>query len=456
MSSNLPRVARALFLILTLPFLGLAYQDMEVSLQGVSDLLLKDDFEEAAEILEGLVETADVLAFKGEIEFRRGRFEAAGSYYTRALELEGNTPRAHFGLGKLRLGKMRLEEAIESLGRAVELEPEEAIYHLMLADAWAFEGNLAEQIRQLEAYVALEPTYNPDRVTQVEAALEVIRDFGSESIGAYELPDEPEPIAISQGLNLIFADLMVGDRGPFEFIVDTGASQTVFTEALLDDLGLIPIASTLIHGIGGEGTVESNIYRIDELVFGNVEVRNLPVGTLSDPLVGQLADGIFSTATFSDELVSIDYPRSRIEFNVSDDGVRADHIPAWFFSNLVLLPLEINDVHEGLFLLDTGAVTTVLSHNMAANLGVHEDTPGARIGGGIAGIAGAGGTVLLVPDVTLETPENREYFSQVVSVDLGEISETLGFELSGVIGYDFLRAYRISIDFQNAEVVLSK
>ena len=118
-------------------------------------------------------------------------------------------------------------------------------------------------------------------------------------------------------------------------------------------------------------------------------------------LVGQLADGIFSTATFSDELVSIDYPRSRIEFNVSDDGVRADHIPAWFFSNLVLLPLEINDVHEGLFLLDTGAVTTVLSHNMAGKLGVHEDTPGARIGGGIAGIAGAGGTVLLVPDVTL-------------------------------------------------------
>ena len=455
MSSNLPRVARALFLILTLPFLGLAYQDMEVSLQGVSDLLLKDDFEEAAEILKGLVETADVFAFKGEIEFRRGRFEAAGSYYTRALELEENTPRAHFGLGKLRLGKMRLEEAIESLGRAVELEPEEAIYHLTLADAWAFEGNLAEQIRQLEAYVALEPTYNPDRVTQVEAALAVIRDFGSESIGAYELSDEPEPIAISQGLNLIFADLMVGDRGPFEFIVDTGASQTVFTEALLDDLGLIPITSTLIHGIGGEGTVESNIYRIDELVFGNVEVRNLPVGTLSDPLVGQLADGIFSTATFSDELVSIDYPRSRIEFNVSDDGVRADHIPAWFFSNLVLLPLEINDVHEGLFLLDTGAVTTVLSHNMAGKLGVHEDTPGARIGGGIAGIAGAGGTVLLVPDVTFETPENREYFSQVVSVDLGEISETLGFELSGVIGYDFLRAYRISIDFQNAEVVLS-
>ena len=446
----------ALLLLLTFPFLGLAYQDMEVSLQGVSDLLLKDDFEEAAEILAGLVETADVLAFKGEIEFRRGRFEEAGSYYTRALELRANTSRAHFGRGKLRLGKMRLEEAVESLRRAVQLEPEEAIYHLTLADAWAFEGNLAEQTRQLEAYVALEPTYNPDRLTQVEAALEVIRDFGSESIGAYELPDEPEPIAISQGLNLIFADLMVGDRGPFEFIVDTGASQTVFTEALLDDLGLTPITSTLIHGIGGEGTVESNIYRIDELVFGNVEVRNLPVGTLSDPLIGELADGIFSTATFSDERVSIDYPRSRIEFNVSDDGLRADPIPAWFFSNLILLPLEVNDLHEGLFLLDTGAVTTVLSHSMAAKLGVDENTPGAGIGGSIAGIAGGAGTVFLVPDVTLETPENREYFPQVIAIDFGEISETLGIELSGVIGYDFLRAYRISIDFQNAEVVISR
>ena len=37
------------------------------------------------------------------------------------------------------------------------------------------------------------------------------------------------------------------------------------------------------------------------------------------------------------------------------------------------MPLEVNGKHRGNFIVDTGAVTTVISHNMAANLGVKAD-----------------------------------------------------------------------------------
>ena len=338
MSSKLPRPAKAVLFLWLLSSVGLGHPVAQNPIDTVSSLLLADAIEEADQILDMLPEASDVLDFKGEIEFRKANFEAALAYYTRSLDLDPNTARAHFGVGKLSMGKMRLAEAIDSLSKAVELEPDVAIYRLALADAWAYEGDVEEQARQLEGYVALEPTYDLERLGQVEAVLEVINDFGPVQMGVYELSGQDEPVTISQGLNLIFADVMVGDQGPFEFIVDTGASQTVFTERLLADLDLTPITSTQIYGIGGDGRVESGIYRIDRLTFGGVEVRNLPVGALSDPLLGELADGIFSTATFGHDLVSIDYPDSRIEFNVvneSDDSP-SEHIPGWFSSTKIL------------------------------------------------------------------------------------------------------------------------
>ena len=59
-------------------------------------------------------------------------------------------------------------------------------------------------------------------------------------------------------------------------------------------------------------------------------------------------------------------------------------------------------------------------------------------------------------DVTFTTPKNREEYSYVVSIDMREISDVLGIEISGVVGYDFLENYRLTIDFQKAEVRLSR
>ena len=418
-------------------------------------MLLDHRYGEAEALLADLVDGPDVLALKGEIAFRHGLFEDARTLYERSLAADPDTALAHYGLGKLAIGKVRAVEAVEWFSKAIELAPSEPIFHLGASDARAIEGSLGEQTRHLEAYLALNPDYDAARVEEVAAALEIIASFGDDPMGVYEIDETTPPVSLTKGLNLIFANVMVGDRGPFEFVVDTGASQTVFTTELLGELGLDPIVDSVIHGVGGDGSVETSIYRIDELHVGDIKIENLPVGGLSDPMIGAIASGIFSTATFSDHVVSIDYPNETVTFDIPDRGGAIDHIPAWFFNNLVLVPLRVNGEHDGLFLLDTGAVITVLSHNMAETLGVTEDTPGATINVGLAGVAGLGGAVLLVPEVVFSTPMFREFYSQVVSIDMEQISDMLGTEVSGVIGYDFMEAYRVSIDFQNAEVVLA-
>ena len=102
-------------------------------------------------------------------------------------------------------------------------------------------------------------------------------------------------------------------QGPYDFAIDTGASQTVLSEKLAAELGLKPVTTTIMHGVGGAGKVESKIYRLDEIGVGDVKVRNLPVGTFNDPLVTQLADGIIGTAMLSDFIITVNYPENQLE-----------------------------------------------------------------------------------------------------------------------------------------------
>ena len=93
---------------------------------------------------------------------------------------------------------------------------------------------------------------------------------------------------------------------------------------------------------------------------------------------------------------------------------------------------------------------------MAANLGVTPNTPGAKVDLGLSGVGGFEGIVLKVPNVTLKTSKNSEVFPQVVSIDLKEISKMIGTEISGVVGFDFLEEYKVTLDYYAAEVRLTK
>ncbi len=423
---------------------------------SVADLLFKDEVQQAAALLDKQPKTAETTALHGEIDFRKGDFAGADARYKEALRMDPKNARAHFGLGKLAMGKAKSKQAVAEFKRAVELDPKEAIYRLYASDAFGIVKDYAEQKKQLEEYLRLNPE-DEDRATEAKAGLEMIKAFGNDEIAEVKAPDNPSPIHFRKSLNLIFAKILINGQGPFDFAIDTGATQTVLSDKLIGTLGLQPVTSTIVYGIGGGGKVESKLYAVKELAVGDMKVRNLPVGRFDDPLVSQLADGILGAATFSDFIITVNYPASQLELSRKRPSVTAgtEIIPVWFFSNLLLLPLDVNG-KRGNFIVDTGAVTNVLSHGMAAQLGVREDTPGAKVDLGIAGVGGFEGTVLKISDVTLKTPKNAETYPQIVSIDLKQISKMIGTEVSGVVGYDFFSDYKLTLDYNAAEIRLSK
>ncbi|HYR85322.1 MAG TPA: aspartyl protease family protein [Terriglobia bacterium] len=439
---------------LTIPLIVL----MALALQSpsVADFLTRDEVKQAEALLDKQPRTAESVAFRGEVEYRKGNFDRAEALYKEALGMNARTARAHFGLGKLAIAKLKTKPAIQEITRAIELDPKEPLYRFYASEAWALEKNYAEQRKQIEEYIALNPA-DPDRLAEAKAGLEMLKALGND-VASVDAPQNPAPIPLRKSLNLVFARVMINGRGPYEFALDTGASQVVLSEKLAGELGLTPVTSTIMHGVGGGGKIDTKLYSVKEMTIGSVKIKNVPVGTFNDPLVSQLADGIFSTAVLSDFILTVNYPANLLEISRKRPAASpaSEILPAWYFSNLLLVPVQVNGQHRGNFIVDTGAVTTVISHNMAATLGVDEKTPGAKIDLGIAGVGGFEGVVLRVPDVTFKTAKNSEVFPQVVSINLKEMSKMIGTEVAGVIGFDFLDEYKLTLDYYAAEVRLTK
>src|SRR4051812_9326409 len=103
MSSCLPLIFMALttFLIRS----GSPFQTPKSD--SVADLLAADEIEKAEGALDKQARSAETVAFRGEIAFRRGDFSQADALYHESLRLNDKTARAHFGLGKLALAKMK-------------------------------------------------------------------------------------------------------------------------------------------------------------------------------------------------------------------------------------------------------------------------------------------------------------------------------------------------------------
>src|SRR3954471_14675972 len=103
MSSSPLIVLMALASLLVLP--GTALPAAQPG--SVADLLLKDRVEEAEALLEKQPRNAETIALRGEIEFRKGNFDKADSFYKEALKSDPKNARAHFGLGKLAMSKVK-------------------------------------------------------------------------------------------------------------------------------------------------------------------------------------------------------------------------------------------------------------------------------------------------------------------------------------------------------------
>jgi hypothetical protein len=127
-------------------------------------------------------------------------------------------------------------------------------------------------------------------------------------------------------------ELKINGRGPYRFLLDTGAVTTVISDELGRELSLSPPAGVQVAAVGG-GTrpaiVVIHDLRIGDAVLQDTIAAVMPLGGL---LQGEDAPrGVLSAASFPGYLLTCDYPGKLVSIK---KGALDRPIPRALFSTL--------------------------------------------------------------------------------------------------------------------------
>jgi predicted aspartyl protease len=145
----------------------------------------------------------------------------------------------------------------------------------------------------------------------------------------------------------IVAPVMIDGKGPFRFIIDTGASSSTISPQLATTLGLTPAGQTttgqttisqsqrmtgqrtmIVNGITGTQAVPS--VSIGRLEAGDLVIQEMQLPVIWAPLMAG-ADGILGIAGFREESLFVDFRRNRVVISRSmraSNRVGYDKVPA--------------------------------------------------------------------------------------------------------------------------------
>lgn len=173
------------------------------------------------------------------------------------------------------------------------------------------------------------------------------------------VPEDPTLFAsptTKDHIGRIVAPVKINGKGPFRFIVDTGASDSTVSPELAQTLGLQATEDAiLLDGITGTSRVPS--VHIDVLQAGDLTFKSLRLPVVWAPVMGG-ADGILGIAGLKSERIIVDFRRNRVTIARARDVIPPAgfvRIPAHRLENgLIMINADVGWVRARA-IIDTGA-----------------------------------------------------------------------------------------------------
>jgi hypothetical protein len=154
------------------------------------------------------------------------------------------------------------------------------------------------------------------------------------------------------------APVMIDGKGPFHFVVDTGANQSVISAEIAAELGLAPGEPQLLHGVAGVELVQTVL--VGSVKVGVLEQRNLRLSILPEATIG--GHGFLGLDLVGRQRLTLDFKGQRVIVAPSERQPRDPYdivLPATYRSGqLTLVNGQIAKVPIAAF-LDSGAQTTI-------------------------------------------------------------------------------------------------
>ena len=258
---------------------------------------------------------------------------------------------------------------------------------------------------------------------------------------------------------LILLPVAVDGEGPFQFILDTGAGTSLLSSDLAKQLAVKITGSK--EGQSAGGKVSVLLARVDSLAVGETRLDGVDVGIVDlqhiSKTVGAQIDGDLGYNFLKHFRLTIDYRRSEIRlddpYRVEDFGkIAQTEMPIRLASPtkpLILINVYANGRGPFQFAIDTGTSTTAITPELARELAVDGSAVGPVTTGAAHVEVKAG--ILKSFQVGGARLDN---LAVIVANFFEMLTNAVGAKLDGIVGYNFLRNYKVVIDYPNQLLTL--
>jgi len=251
---------------------------------------------------------------------------------------------------------------------------------------------------------------------------------------------------------LLLVPVNVNGAGPFEFILDTGAGTTILTPEIAARLKLQSTGSKQGHTAGG--VIEAKLATLESISVGASAVENVDIAIAElshlSKAVGAKIDGDLGYNFLKHFRLAIDYRNGDVRF---DDPKRVEYFGTPALTELpmrlahpakplILIDAQVDGRGPFLFAIDTGTSTTAVSRELASILNLST----AAAASVTTGAAAVQMSAARLPTLRVGKCEIRDV-DVIVGDFLTMLSGVVGAKLDGIIGYNFLRHFKVVLDY---------
>jgi predicted aspartyl protease len=387
---------------------------------------------------------ADVVTALGEALFRAGLIPEAARTLEPLVPVDSPPARALLFLGLTRAAEGRDADAAELLSKAASSDPEDRDVLFRAAGAAA---TRAGAVRMLEAYLARSVGDDPDRIEGAKGTVRLYRALGERPVWVpAPRPAQAEiplwPLRDRSGaLRGFVIEMTVPQGKPIRLLLDTGSSGLFLVQRIAARAGFSVLSEETVFGGGGDARQASRRGLFSSVAFGPISFTDALASVTDEEIepTGQY-HGVVGLSVFAGYTVVLDLPRARLV--LEKETGQAQGSPYWEVEGQMLVEAETAGGARGLFLLDTGATSSVLSegfaaHDPASRLG--DPAPVRAFGGPLKGSRSLRGVT-----VRFQGLETRSG-STLRAADLTQRSRLGGVEVAGFLGLDILDRTTITV-----------
>lgn len=434
-------------------------------------------YEEAGQAVSLEPLNARAHAMLGTALLRSGNFGASIEEFRTALNKNPREPFAIAGMSEVDFYENRAQDAFNKIKIASFLEPMEPEFYLQMARSASRLEMYTATAEAYEQFLRVAPFTETDQRDRIKGLIQFFRYLGN--IRLHRLKGaEVAAVPFTLYKNRPYIEATINDKGPFRFVVDSGAGISVLSYEAAKRLGLSPVAKGgHARAVGGAGTFPIVYGYLDSLKLGEAEIdavpvyfRSMPVDKVSPDEV--LVDGYLGLSVLNQFIVTIDYEKTKMTLQrfstkaaagnekkavePAPPVVRDDQSIDLRSTNNGLLSAVTFIDNEGPlnFIVDTGASLSVISRSSIERLKWQDKILLNRTMRvlGAAGVVESA-SVLYAPALRVANMSKPNVVLPVL--DFSPLNETSGFEQMGILGGDFLKHFKVEIDFSQARLTLT-